>query len=476
MVRKTLAILAFLVLAAALLSSYDYIRSGHAEKAETGESFDLEGYNVIIITIDALRADHLGCYGYERNTSPNMDAFAGSGLFFEHAYTTRPKTSPAIASMLTGNYDYTHGVQLVSQYLGPQNLLLTEILNDNGYRTGAVLSNHVLYPEFGFTQGFDDFVGAVDWRGELTTSSITWLEENSGEMFFFWVHYLKPHTLYEPAYPYNETFVNDSHYGYERISLSQDSVEYKEGVGGVPEWSILGDNDNLYYYVSQYDGEIAYVDYEVGMLLDAVEELGLFENSIIIITADHGESLGDHNYYFEHGQFAYDACSRIPLIIRLPGTAPATLNAPVSLVDITPTVLDLLGIENTAAIEGHSLAPLMSGAGYPEYVYGRAGYTHDPQASVRKGDWKLVYIPDQYDRSIMNSVEYELYNTREDPEELVNLAGAGLPVYDELKGEMERWIATWHDDEYKEGFNSTVDGSSMKPETIEILKSLGYMD
>jgi len=245
--------------------------------------------NVILISIDTCRADHLSCYGFGRKTTPNIDAIAQEGILFENALTPIPLTLPAHSSMLTGTYPLYHKVRdNLNHRLAESNISIAEILREHGYTTGAIVSTFVLDVQFGLSQGFDSYndqfeepVGPredKERRGsEASRFACIYLEEHRDEPFFLFLHYFDPHTDYEPPEPF--------------------ASEY---------------SDDL------YAGEIAYVDHCLAQVIYKLKSLDLYDSTLIIIVGDHGEGLGEHGEA-EHGYFIYEGMMKVPFIIRSPG-------------------------------------------------------------------------------------------------------------------------------------------------------------
>lgn len=291
--------------------------------------------NVLLISIDTCRADYLSSYGSRRAATPHIDLLAAEGVRFERAISPVPLTLPAHASLLTGTTPPFHGVRANATYrLAPQNLTLAEILAGHGFATGAVVSAFVLDSRFGLDQGFahydDSFeapiaAGVIDQRrgDEVTRRASAWLAENGRAPFFLFLHYYDPHTPYDAPEPFASEFADDP-----------------------------------------YAAEIAYVDYVVGQVIDELKRLELYETTLIVLTADHGEMLGEHGEA-THGWFVYESAIRVPLIVRAPGVAPATVVDLAGLIDVVPTVCGLLGIPLPAEVQGVDLSPLLRGTRGP---------------------------------------------------------------------------------------------------------------
>jgi arylsulfatase A-like enzyme len=442
---------------------------------------DRNGLNVLFISVDTLRADHLGSYGYIRDTSPNIDNLAKEGILFSHAVVQWPKTAPSFASMLTSTYGHYNGViRTTPLKIDTYFVLLPEILKNADYNTVAVVTNGTLAAAYNFNQGIDTHIETWKEYGSkdaeyVTEYALSWLRDNSNKgKFFMWLHYLDPHARYEPPEPYNEMYVGDDFYdGSQKTKLNPG---IGEAIGGIPGRSHLGNHTEVDYYIAQYDAEIRYMDEHIGKVLDAVKAIGLSDNTIIVFTADHGESLGEHNYYFEHGKLPYDDCVRVPLIIKVPGLQSEikVIDQPVELINLMPTILDILNVPVNDEAQGRSLAPLMLGNGdsIPKYAFTEAGFQMDYQRMIRTKKWKLIYIPDKNDQGIMQGIPFELYDIENDRKELNNLINVETRVADELKKELFKWMESAK----KVNRLPSPENVSIDKETEENLKSLGYIE
>ncbi len=315
--------------------------------------------NVILITVDTLRADHLGVYGYARNTSPNIDRFAKESIFFRYAVSNSNTTNPSFSSLMTSHYP--HETTVFNNYflLPPGAVTMAEILKANGYHTAAINSHFSLRRGSGFEQGFDEYDDRLEdlIRGrrervapKTTLAAIRWLEGNHKKRFFLWVHYDDPHGPYAPPPPFNTMFIEPS-------TLGKKTLQIGGAKGKIPLYQQLGDHRDPDYYISQYDGEIRFFDLAFGDLIKRIGELGLFDNSMLIFTSDHGESMGEHNNFFSHGEFLYNEQIHVPLILRFPGRSPEVkeVRYPVSHVDLLPTILDAASIRYPDALRGQNL-------------------------------------------------------------------------------------------------------------------------
>ena len=371
--------------------------------------------NVILITVDTLRADHLGAYGYARNTSPKIDRFAKEGTLFRYAFSHSPQTNPSLSSLMTSHYPYETKVLHNEHMLPPGAVTMAEILKAKGYRTGAVVSNPSLRRGSGFEQGLDEYDDHLEdmVRGrkgveriapKTTLAAIKWLEGNYKKKFFLWVHYMDPHGPYTPPSPYNTMFVERPAGGTKRLPFTQG----RSGIGRIPHYQRLGDRQDPEFYISQYDGEIRFFDESFGRLIEKIQELGLLNNSLIIFTADHGEGMGDHDYYFAHHEFLYNGLIHVPLIVRLPGQSSEAKEVlyPVGHIDLLPTVLDAVSITPSQPFKGRNLWT----QGKERDIFSETHGMARRYALIRNG-MKLI----------QSKKGYELYNLHKDFAETVNL-------------------------------------------------------
>jgi len=427
--------------------------------------------NVLFVLIDATRADHLSCYGYKRATSPNMDAFARSATVFTSAISQQMKTSPSVASLYTGTYPHTHGLTTAGEWLDQSAVTVAEVLSDNGFHTVSVTANPNPSTEFNFDQGFDHMEEVFREKKQdaevVTDRALNQLElaVEDGRPFFIYLHYNDPHTLYTPPAPYHEMFVGDDIYrSMEGWKLPMGGeFEYR---GHVAENVALRDSghvDEVAYYHAEYDAEIRYADAQVGRLLRELEHMGLAEDTLVVLTADHGESFGEHNLFFQHGRCAYQENAYVPLMIRVPGSRQVSrVNSTVENFSTMPTILELLHLEVPRQVEARSLVELLSpdAEEQPERVGFSEGST-DPNLiwAIRRGRWKLLWnwherpapvdawsvtrLPkrDAFWRN-KRKVEWELYDLSVDPDEQSNVIDQHPEVVVQLKPALIRWVAS----------------------------------
>ena len=315
------------------------------------------GINVVLLTIDTLRADHLSSYGYQRQTSPAIDGLADRGVLFENAFTYWPKTRGSFAAMFTSLFAAQHGLTVRERDLPGYNQTLAEMLKDSGYQTAAAVDNGNLDRELGFAQGFDRYEQVwltADTEAErterLTRFAIDFLESyQQPEPFFLWIHYVNPHTPYEPPEELLDLFRGDE------IVPRGPELETVVGYhGGVNRHLPIAGESRWGDYVDSYDAEIAFADRHVGHVLEALDKSPHNGSTLVVLTSDHGESLGEHDYYFDHGYNLFDPSLRVPLVLSFPGILPQgeIVQAAVSTLDIFPSVLDLAQIAFPPGLQG----------------------------------------------------------------------------------------------------------------------------
>jgi len=326
------------------------------------------GLSVLLITIDTLRADHLGVYGYRRPTSPHIDALARRGTVFDRAFTFWPKTRGSFVMMMTGRRPSQNGYSKTHQVLLDFNPTLAAVLAQAGYRTAAVLDNPNLAAQHGYARGFDSYretweekalATETDRAHAITQGGIDYLRAARPEQpFFLWLHYVNPHAPYTPPPPFDRAFADPTPSGPILRAVSGFH-------GGVKkEWAVPG--KGLGYYVAQYDGEIASVDEEVGRVLDALAASPAAGKTAVVLTSDHGESLGEHDYYFDHGEDLFDPCLEIPLIMTVPGASGGRRSSELtSTLDLVPTILDAVKVSYPPDLAGTSVLAAVTGGAEP---------------------------------------------------------------------------------------------------------------
>jgi arylsulfatase A-like enzyme/Tfp pilus assembly protein PilF len=408
-------------------------------------------WNVLLVTFDTTRADHLGCYGNTRIRTPTLDRLAADGARFTRALSAAPITLPAHSTIMTGRYPIAHGVRDNGVFvLADEQLTLAEILRTHGYATAAAVGAFPVTARFGIAQGFDVFDDHLaplfeDYLGnravpkqrlffderqaaQVNDAILPWLEEHAGRPFFAWVHYFDPHQPFEPPPPFDQLYADDP-----------------------------------------YDGEIAYADASLDALLARLEHLGVMDRTLVIMTADHGEGLSEHNE-MTHATLAYNSTLHVPLIIRAPveggGPRGTVVDERVGTVDIVPTILDLLGIDPPAGLQGRSLVPLWKGVrkdGTPPRVV----YAENLSPRVTHGWGELRVLVDGGFKYI-HGPRPELYDLDADPGELHDLIAERPDDARRLRAALERFLET----------HATAGASAIEEiddTTRRRLEALGYL-
>jgi arylsulfatase A-like enzyme/Flp pilus assembly protein TadD len=358
--------------------------------------------NVVVITLDTVRADRLGCYGYKGAETPHIDALARAGARFTHAYTPVPITLPAHASLLTGAFPTATGIHDFSgNTLAPDAVTLAKVLRNNGYATAAFIASAVLDARFGLNQGFDTYSDHFEFsrldeasldRMErpanlVIDEAIDWLKHSPRRPFFLWVHLYDPHHPYAPPEPYAGR-----------------------------------------YRARPYDGEIAFADAQLGRLVASIESQGTLENALIVLAGDHGESLGEHGEE-THGFFLYNSTLHVPLIVKVPGAAPRVVENEVSLVDVMPTVLQALRLPIPPTVQGRSLLSSVLGRS----AAGSSSLLAENYLPLLHFGWSPLKALQSAGMKYIDAPQPELYDTRRDPGETKNLFQARQAAAHEMR-------------------------------------------
>jgi arylsulfatase A-like enzyme len=419
--------------------------------------------NVLLVSLDTLRADHVGAYGSDLPTTPALDRVAASGTLFEHAIVTYPSTPGSHMSMMTGAYPSVHGV------IGPLDVLpagmptLPQIVAGHGYRTAAFTENGMLVAHSGFQRGFDSYhenKGSTVWdaSGQVDVTfpaGLRWLQAHRGERFFLFLHTYQVHEPYSPP-PAFDLFTTYQEDGQKRP---------------ITESTPLAIRDR-----HAYAGEVRYTDSELARLLDGIAALGELERTLVVITSDHGEEFWEHGWK-AHDETLYDEVLRVPLVLRAPGLVPAGLRIPtqVSLVDLAPTVLELLGIPVPPAMQGRSLVPLLRDPGAAPFAE-RVVFA---ELTKRKKGTRLWAARTGRRKWIWRDgpgVPVEIYDLRADPEERRNLATPELAA--EVAALREQYAALVAAGTARAPGAPTAPATTppvLDPRTEEKLRALGYV-
>ena len=451
--------------------------------------------SVLLVTVDTLRADHLSSWGYPRLTSPVVDSLAREGVRFASAWSQWPKTGPSFTSMFTSTYPKDNGnVRQVGLPTSCEFRMLAEELQRAGYATRAVVANGALSRDFRYDQGFDEYVQTWQDAGEMTHLERTGATRvtdlalaaaaglDPARPWFLWVHYVDPHTPYSPPPPYRDRFQGDEWFDPARRLRVFPQKAHE--MGGIGQKQSLGD-DRLAFYVARYDAEIAYADAEIGRLLEGLRARGMMRNTLTAFTSDHGESLGEHDYHFGHGRFAFETCLHVPLLFHWPGRlGPRVDERPAALVDLAPTLLDVAGVRlrDGRWAQGRSLGPRLRGdapADEDAVVFAEGGTARDRRwiRVARDGRFKLHHAPLKGQQRWIagEGTEFVLYDLEADPGETVNVADRHPEVMERLRGRLLAW---WEAPRFdcKLDDQPCVEGARpVEAETTEQLRALGYL-
>ncbi len=420
--------------------------------------------HIVLITADALRPDHLGFNGYGRPTSSAIDAFASEALLFDQAVTVIPATGPSYTTIFTGWHPETHGVQSNLQPIPAEVPVLAELLRDRGYATAAIVCNPVLQRSLGFARGIDEFALRVTDGGVEAVEKVfkPWAQHEWNQPTFIWLHFLQPHGPYDPPASYVERFAYDDLQTEEthRVATA-DSVDQSTRLGVIPAHQQLGDEDRTAAYIRYYDANIAYLDDAFGRVITILKERGVYEQSAIAFLSSYGESLGEHNYYFEHGEQAYDTCLKVPLLIKLPNSSEGQrIPDLVSLLDVFPTILGLAGVENIPPGPGQNLlSPLASNRAL---VVTNSGGSNARQLGLRMSGIKFLVDPE--------TGRQELYDLAADPSESNDLSQTRAEALAQVYARYEKLLA-----ELQDPATAIRPGEAPEIEHIEKLRALGYV-
>ena len=449
--------------------------------------------HVLLLTVDTLRSDHLASHGYDLPTTPSIDRLLEGGVVFPHTLAPIPRTTQSLASVLTGAYPHGTGVRTLYDRLDPGVVSLAEVLGDAGYRTAAVVSNHVLVPERGLDRGFEIYDAASDRRDARTTTDAALTaarrlrSTESASPVFLWVHFIDPHVPYfptpelahsfDPGYdgPYAEHFggvaggIGDQAYP---ADLPKERAVYQNPL-----------SDEVNSHVRRlYAADVRSTDDAIGPLLEGLRS-ALGNRWLVVFTADHGEALGERpDFFYDHGDYVDQASLEVPLGFVLPPGDPrarrARIDTRVSLVDVAPTLAELLGVELPAEqVEGRSLArwvvnqgvadapepiPVFAESGssfYPQHVARRSDFSIAGRfRTVVEDDWKLVWTPG-------HDQPWELFDLARDPLEKNDLFRDEHPRAQALRRHLRSWFRD----------RPGTQGPDPSPADVERLRSLGYL-
>lgn len=428
----------------------------------------LAGKSVVFVILDAARARQLGCYGYARGTTPELDRIAREGVVFENASTTAVYTVGAMSSVWTSQQpDEHHGEASFEARLPRDRLTLAELLSAQGVHTAGFVANAMAGRARGFERGFKEFHelyghATLGSRAELFRQPLTsWLGRNRGRRFFLYVHYREPHFPYDPPAEFRSRFGPDAPLP---VEASRDGSWYVGANQGIRRPA----RAEIEHLVRLYDGNLGYVDRELGQLRRALESAGLLDEVVLMVSADHGEQLYEHGY-ISHSAQVYEESVHVPLIVRLPvgaGKAPARVAELVDLTDVAPTVADIFGVLGRGGSEhawgGKSLLRVLSGDAGREVVVSRSVWER-PLYSIRDARFKLI-------RNTRTGDE-ELFDLLRDPHESRDALPAEPLRATELRQELHSWMARLRSRPAGLG-----EKEQLTPAQCENMRSLGYVE
>jgi arylsulfatase A-like enzyme len=444
-----------------------------SDKAHAGARGAGNRLNVLLVTIDTLRADHLGAYGYERATSPRIDALASRGVLFEQAYTYWPKTRGSFVALLTGRLAAQSGYGKSHPRLIDFNPTLASVLQDAGYETTAVVDNPNVAASLGYAKGFARYretweEAALASEGDrsraITRDAVSYLRAASADRpFLLWLHYVNPHAPYEPPAPFDAAFLDA------RAARGPVLQPVNGFHGGVARQWAKGER-SLGFYVAQYDGEIAAVDAEVGHVLEALQHSAVRDQTLVLLSSDHGESLGEHDYFFDHGENLFDPSLRIPLVLAGPGIERGRRSSELaSTLDIVPTLLDALKVSYPPDLAGVSL--LGAARGEPLARQRLPGQNDRNLLAAWDRRFKLVATPNESGSS------YALFDRELDPGETRDFGAANAEQLREERRELELFRERIDAQLVKTRrlLEGRPEGELLSAEACERLKALGYI-
>lgn len=446
--------------------------------------------NIVFILVDTLRADRLGCYGHPGGLSPMIDELAREGVLLERTIATSSWTLPSVASYFCGYYPTVHKVTSYSEalraaqgpagavrYFGDQFTTLTEVLQANGYATAGFSANPFITPKFGFAQGFEHFdasFAANETLGNVVNqAALEWLKQrDKSKPFFLYLHYMDVHDPYKASDKYVEPLVTAVEQMPDKTPLTEAEMKRHKNYfsKSAAAYRSSPRHTRLFryadYWRARYDAGVPQVDQYLSELRDELSEMGLWDGAYVIVTADHGESLGEHTWW-AHGLSAHQDQLHVPLILRWPGKLPAgrRLTQTVRLFDIMPTLLAQLQIADPADLQARSfLASITGEQTLLPPALGEAVKKRPGEKAFVLGKWKLLAYTDEQ--------RYELYDLDADPTEQHDLAARHPRRVTELKRLLERQI----EENDALGAGVEVREAAMSQAELERLRLLGYID
>jgi len=425
-------------------------------------------HGIILISLDTLRADHLGIYGYPRDTSPSIDTLAKESVVFENAMVQAPWTLPSHMSIMTSLYPSFHGVVNKSSRLADEHVTLAELLQQGGYQTAAFTDGGLVSGSFGFDQGFD--VYEDDWAGieKILPKAKKWLDKNKSKPFFLFIHCYDIHDPYNPPPPYNSIF-HDFTYSGPLVPSGQKLLAARKR-------KLKVTNEDLRHFIALYDGGIRYVDDKIGDFFSYLRDSELYDSSLIIITSDHGEEFEEHGSFL-HWQLYYEPNLHVPLIMHIPNYPERELRISerVQSIDLLPTIVDLAGLTTHPEAQGRSLLPL---------IKGNENLPNNPAPTVSQETANNYFF--SFAETEINNINvwsaittsgyqlisypksHELFNLESDPVAKINIA------HD--RGDIIKRVQLHYNELYSTKPDYTSSAIELEIKTRKQLEALGYID
>ena len=452
--------------------------------------------NILLFIIDALRPDHLSGNGYFRGTSPNIDKLLLEGTSFSNAYCVFPRTDPSMMSIFTGVYSHNHGLRLVSNNKFNSSLAtLPEILSSHGYET-IFLDADAIH-DSAIERGFKIF-NPIQWKirnkiqrylfkllhpksslgptEQYADLAVKWIRKNREKKFFLCYHPIDLHWPYNPPNPYSHMFDQNYKGSHDFNTLGNGKFSRGDLIFG----NVKLPDEEVKHAIAHYDGGVKYNDEQIGKIMDTINDLGLRDDTLVIITSDHGESFGEHGFYFQHGASLYEPSLKVPLIFYHPPLIPKArrIEQRVSNMSITPSILDLAGIPIIDNLDASSLMPLITGKGSngDDFIFAESIEEHF-KGNKRvffqgiKGKWRAMIVGDYKIICIPHPDEdiFEIYDLKNDPDETRNIFEKGNPSFESLKRKLLDYVK-------KQNNEGDADVENLEKKSRELLKKLGYLE
>lgn len=404
--------------------------------------------NIVLIALDTLRADHMGCYGYHKKTTPLIDALAKKGILFENMIAENNVTQSSFVTMMTGKNPLAHGiVNMRPQKINPKLVTLSQILKRNGYTTAAIDNNHRCTGSINpwFKRGYDYYsdpgakrkIHFLATAEDVNRLAIPWLKQHRNDKFFLFLHYWDPHFPYVPPQPWRDKHNRGVKVKTQGTDLK--TVMREPLYSWFKRWS--PETNNPEYVRGLYDGEVSYLDHHVGQLIEQLDTLKLLDDTLIVLVSDHGESLGEHRIYFDHHGL-YEPTVHVPFILVAPNLPQNKRVKGLSQhADILPTVLQVAGVKRRgklSKIDGKSLIPLVQGDAQQVHPFVTSCEANwQLKRSIRTTKWKLIK---SLEKDVYGNPKFELYNLEGDPKETKNVASHRGKVVRQLNHKLETYV------------------------------------